>query len=83
MSKELARRRALGFPPAAALAVVTGAGAAEYASALRMGGVASAATLTGDVLLRAADWDTLGNAIAATPRPKGSRLRIEVDPPRL
>jgi hypothetical protein len=39
--------------------------------------------LAGEVLLRAADWDTLGRAIAATPRPKGSRLRIEVDPPRL
>ena len=83
MTKELSRRRALGFPPAAALAVVTGAGAAEYAAGLRLGGVQSAPTLTGDVLLRAADWDTLGRAIAETPRPKGSRLRIEVDPPRL
>jgi hypothetical protein len=35
------------------------------------------------VLIRAADWQTLGDAIATTPRPKGSRLRIEVDPPRL
>ncbi len=34
------------------------------------------------VLLRAPTWDVLGGAIAATPRPKGSRLRIEVDPPR-
>lgn len=83
MAKELARRRTLGFPPAAALAVVTGVGAAEYAAGLRSGGVQSAPTLTGDVLLRAADWDTLGRAIAATPRPKGGRLRIEVDPPRL
>jgi len=83
MTKELTRRRALGFPPAAALAVVTGTGAAEYAAGLRAGGVQSAPTLAGDVLLRAADWDTLGRAIAATPRPKGSRLRIEVDPPRL
>lgn len=83
MTKELARRRALGFPPTAALAVVTGEGAAEYASSLRIAGVQSAPTLTGEVLLRAGDWDTLGQAIAATPRPKGTRLRIEVDPPRL
>ena len=34
------------------------------------------------MLLRAPTWDALGAAIAATPRPKGSRLRIEVDPPR-
>jgi primosomal protein N' (replication factor Y) len=83
LGKELGRRRALGFPPAAALAVVSGSGAADYAGALALGGVQSAATLDGRVLLRAPSWDVLGDAIAATPRPKGSRLRIEVDPPRL
>ena len=31
---------------------------------------------------RAATWDALGRALIAAPRPKGSRLRIEVDPPR-
>lgn len=87
MAKELARRRALGFPPAGALAVVSGAGATDYASSLALGGgpggVQSAVTLDGRVLLRAPTWDVLGDVIAATPRPKGSRLRIEVDPPRL
>ena len=83
MAKELGRRRALGFPPSAALAVISGVGAANYARGLRLGGVQSAAALSGDVLIRAADWQTLGDAIATTPRPKGSRLRIEVDPPRL
>ncbi|MCU1391392.1 MAG: hypothetical protein JWL72_4730, partial [Ilumatobacteraceae bacterium] len=73
----------LGFPPAAALAVVSGTGAAEYAGALRANGVQSAETLEGSVLLRSPTWDALGDAIAATPRPKGSRLRIEVDPPRM
>ncbi len=34
------------------------------------------------VLLRADDWLTLGERLAATPRPKGSRLRVAVDPPR-
>ncbi|MCU1392740.1 MAG: priA [Ilumatobacteraceae bacterium] len=83
LAKELERRRLLGFPPAAALAVVTGAGAEDYAAVLRLAGVQTGATLTGSVLLRAPTWDLLGDAIAATPRPKGSRLRIEVDPPRL
>ncbi len=83
VGKELDRRRALGFPPAGALAVVSGAGAEEFASGLAIGGVRSAATLDGRVLLRAPDWDVLGGTIAVTPRPKGSRLRIEIDPPRL
>ncbi|MFM2069738.1 MAG: hypothetical protein RLZZ623_1, partial [Actinomycetota bacterium] len=34
------------------------------------------------MLVRAATWDELGPVLAATPRPKGSRLRIEVDPAR-
>ena len=75
---ELARRELLGLPPFAALAAVTGAGAAEFAAATGL-----EASATGDVvLLRAPTWDALGAAIAATHRPKGSRLRIEVDPPR-
>jgi primosomal protein N' (replication factor Y) (superfamily II helicase) len=75
---ELARRELLGLPPFAALAAVTGAGAGEFAAATGL-----EASSTGDaVLLRAATWDALGAAIAATRRPKGSRLRIAVDPPR-
>jgi primosomal protein N' (replication factor Y) len=75
---ELARRQLLGLPPFAALAAVTGAGAGEFSAATGL-----EASSTGDVvLLRAPTWDALGAAIAATPRPKGSRLRIEVDPPR-
>ena len=83
VAKEIGRRRVLGFPPAAALAVVSGAGADDYASRLALSGVQAARTLEGSVLLRSPSWDSLGDAIAATPRPKGSRLRIEVDPPRM
>jgi primosomal protein N' (replication factor Y) len=32
---------------------------------------------------RTASWENLGRALIAAPRPKGSRVRIEVDPPRL
>ncbi len=83
VSKELARRRALGFPPAAALAIVTGQGAQGYAVGLEPLGVQASPNLDGRVLLRAASWNVLGDALANHPRPKGSRLRIEVDPPRL
>jgi primosomal protein N' (replication factor Y) len=75
---EMSRRQLLGLPPFAALAAVSGAGAGEFAAAT---GLESSSA--GDViLLRAPTWDALGAAIAATPRPKGSRLRIEVDPAR-
>jgi primosomal protein N' (replication factor Y) len=116
---ELERRRALRFPPAAALARVTGAGAPEYVGALARlsspGSIGDATSLSaaGDdraspsgpgrtgiaptdsalievsgaeasgYLVRAHDWTALGAALTATARPPKSRLRIEVDPPRL
>ena len=75
---ELSRRELLGLPPFAALAAVSGAGASEFAAATGL-----EASSAGDlVLLRAPTWDTLGSALRATPRTKGSRLRLEVDPRR-
>jgi len=75
---ETERRQLLGLPPFSALAAVSGAGAIDFASAT---GLESSAD--GDVvLLRADSWDRLGQALESTPRPKGSRLRIAVDPPR-
>jgi primosomal protein N' (replication factor Y) (superfamily II helicase) len=79
---ERARRRLLGLPPYAALAALSGSGADELAAAvgthegLTVGG--AGATWTA----RAATWQQLGLAIIAAPRPKGSRIRVEVDPPR-
>jgi len=75
---ELARRRLLGLPPFRALAAVEGAAAIEFATAV---GLEFATTAKG-VLIRADTWDALGHALAGTPRPKGSRLRVEVDPSR-
>ncbi len=82
-AKELVRRRALRFPPFAAIASVTGSGSDEFATAVTAHGATASANLDGAVLLRATSWDTLADAIAATSRAKGSRLRIQVDPPRL
>ena len=79
----LARRRELGLPPARALAVLSGAGAEELAAALRIDPTASVAgPADGRYLVRAADPDALGTALAAAPRPSG-RVRVEVDPPRV
>ena len=79
----LARRRELGLPPVRALAVLSGAGAEELAGALRTDPtVAVAGPADGRYLVRAADPDALGAALAAAPRP-ASRVRVEVDPPRI
>jgi primosomal protein N' (replication factor Y) (superfamily II helicase) len=78
IERELRRRRDLGLPPYAAFAAVTGAGAAEFA---RSAGLSPAGD-DDSVLVRHESWDALGQALAATPRPKGARLRVEVDPPR-
>jgi primosomal protein N' (replication factor Y) len=75
---ELSRREMLGLPPFAALAAVSGNTAEEFATATGLEASAAGAV----VLLRAPTWDELADAIARTPRPKTSRLRIEVDPAR-
>jgi len=79
---ELARRALLDLPPFAALAAVSGAGRDVVAGALRGD---ETVRVGGDdpVLVRAASWDALGRALEAVPRPKGSRLRVAVDPPRV
>jgi primosomal protein N' (replication factor Y) len=75
---ELRRRELLGLPPFSALAAISGTGADEFAVATGL--EASPAGHT--VLVRAATWEELGTALSRTPRPRGSRLRIEVDPAR-
>jgi len=78
---ELRRREGLSLPPFAALAVVDGPGAAEFAAGL--GAVGSLQVLgptDGRYLVRAADADTLAAGLHAVARPV-ERVRIEVDPP--
>ncbi|MGH9181568.1 MAG: hypothetical protein ACRDY5_07630, partial [Acidimicrobiales bacterium] len=78
---EAARRVALGMPPAAALALLSGEAAPVFAAALP----ASVEVLgpdAGRFLVRAPDHERLTAALAATARPPG-RLRLEVDPARV
>ena len=79
---ETARRRELDLPPFAALAAVSGPGSDDVAAALRNRGGVVVGGGAGRYLVRATTWDDLGQALIAAPRPKGSRVRIEVDPPR-
>jgi primosomal protein N' (replication factor Y) len=80
---EAARRRALGFPPVTAMAVVSGPSAPAFMEAFGQPlGVEILGPSEGRWLLRAPDHRPLLDALAATPRPAG-RLRIEVDPLRL
>ncbi len=96
LEPEWQRRQLLRFPPAAALARITGPGAPEYAATLSSrsdSGHQSDQNPTENVevsgsegvgyLVRGADWTMLGRALADAPRPTKQRVRIEVDPPRL
>jgi len=80
---EAERRELLRFPPAAALAEVSGPTAEAFVQALgRPEGVEVLGPADGRWLLRAPDHQTLCDALAATPRPS-RRLRLAVDPPRV
>jgi primosomal protein N' (replication factor Y) (superfamily II helicase) len=77
-ASELARRELLGMPPFRALASIEGGAAMAFATATGL----EATAQPDAVLVRGDHWLTLGEALAETPRPKGSRLRVAVDPPR-
>jgi primosomal protein N' (replication factor Y) len=82
---ERERRRPLSLPPYGALALVSGKGSAEVAAEVSNSGVGVdvGGDGAGRFLLRASDWGTLGIALNAAERPPGSRVRVEVDPPRV
>ena len=77
------RRHALGLPPFAALAVLSGEGADELAARLRTAGpgLEIVSPAPGAVWVRAGDHRTLCDALAAAGRPH-ARVRVEVDPLR-
>jgi primosomal protein N' (replication factor Y) len=80
---ERARRAMLGFPPATALAAVSGLAAPAYVAQLEgMPGVELLGPADGRWLVRAGDHAALSDALASVTRPPG-RLRVEVDPLRV
>jgi hypothetical protein len=66
------------LPPYRALAAVSGVGSDEFVAGLA--GVEVAGS-DADYVVRADDWTALGTALLGVTRPRGSRLRIAVDPP--
>lgn len=77
-------RRTLGLPPYSVLAIVSGAMADVYGSALREAapvGVAVSGPVDGVWSIRAPDHATLSDLLSSVPRPPG-RGRVEVDPVR-
>jgi primosomal protein N' (replication factor Y) len=76
-------RAALGWPPFAALAAVSGEGAAEVVEGVAgRSGIGVLGPDGGRWLIRAGDPAALADALAAAGRP-GGRVRIEVDPLRV
>jgi primosomal protein N' (replication factor Y) len=89
---ERARRRALGFPPFGGLAEISGAAAAIEAAAFTLGTEPAVSVLGPDrkgesarALVRAADPETLADALAIAIPPARAlgRLHVEVDPTRI
>lgn len=86
LAGERDRREMLGFPPYGALVVVSGAGAAELLSQLGppdRSGIEIGGDGDDRFVVRGPDWLTVGAALNSLERPARSRIRIEVDPPRL
>jgi primosomal protein N' (replication factor Y) len=79
------RRRSLDLPPFSSLARISGTGAEEFAAAVAATPGVSVGPAHAETgwLVRAPDHDRLSEALLSTARPPGSRLRVEVDPPRV
>lgn len=80
---ERAQRRLLDLPPFAALASMSGKGSDEMAAELRAISDVDVGGAAGSYVVRGASWTNLGRALIGATRPKGSRVRMVVDPPRL
>jgi len=79
---ERERRQLLGYPPAKAMAVISGASAPAWIDAfVAPMGVEVLGPSDGQWIVRAANHELLCDALGSVSRP-GGRLRIEVDPLR-
>ena len=80
---EISRRQMLGLPPASAIAIIEGDGADAFVLELAKSVGVSTAAHRDKWMVRAATHDLLTQACANTERPAHSKIRVEVDPPRI
>ncbi|MFA5774369.1 MAG: hypothetical protein WC864_03215 [Ilumatobacteraceae bacterium] len=84
LTSESDRRRTLAMPPFGSIVRISGAGTSNFAAELASNLLVSVAKLgENDVIVRAGSNDELVSTLQSTSRPKGSRLRIQIDPPRV
>ena len=84
LKSECERRRVLSMPPFGSLAHITGSGTSTFATELSSNMLVNVANLgENDVLVRAVSANDLISTLHSTPRPKSSRLKIQIDPPRV
>jgi primosomal protein N' (replication factor Y) len=80
---EQATREVLGLPPFGAIAQIKGAGASAYASGFSGNLLLDVVTADDVCLVRSRSLDALLDALASHTPPKGARVTIQVDPPRV
>ena len=73
----------LGLPPASAVAIIEGEGADQFVGELAKTSGVSTAAHRDKWMVRSANHEILTQACANTERPAHSKIRIEVDPPRI
>jgi primosomal protein N' (replication factor Y) len=80
---EASTRDLLGLPPYGSIALIKGVGAREFVDSF-VGNMLIDVSTTGDTyLLRCRSLDTLLEAINVRTPPKGAKITVQVDPPRV
>lgn len=83
LGQERSRREQFGLPPARALAQVSGPGSDAVVDQVGDVEGVEVGGSTENHLVTATTWEVLGTALITAVRPKHSRVRIAVDPPRI
>lgn len=76
-------RQLLGLPPYGAIALVKGVGAAAYTETLSGNLLLDVSTKDDVCLVRSRSLDTLLEALEVHAPPKGAKVTVQVDPPRV
>ena len=80
---EAATREAFGMPPFGTLARVSGAGVTHVGEELARNMLVQVSVSEGECLVKTSSSETLFEAFQSIVVPKGSRISVQVDPPRV